>query len=166
MRRLLTVAGALALGGAVLGLSAVPAIGADSGAIQAKVVVATPCLTVTTFDGTSSLDHGTLPFTQPSATLGDYESAFGSGTAQYSNCGARSNVYAKGSDAVGPTATWALTDAPLAAVLNVCSLGTNVYRYSIGVSDPGSTTPIVGRFQLAKASKLVESLPQSTTRDL
>jgi hypothetical protein len=57
MKRLLGIAGALTLGGALFALAAVPAIGADSGTVNATITAATPCLTLS---GTTVAFTGSL----------------------------------------------------------------------------------------------------------
>lgn len=103
-----------------------PILAADNGTVDAQVTVATPCLTVTT----PAIDFGTLPFT-PEA----YSSAgVGQQSVAYESCaGIDETIFARGTDATGPSATWQLS----ADGIPCLTPDPNLYRLSLtGPSQP------------------------------
>lgn len=108
------LATAVAIAGLWAG-SAIPALAADSGAVDAQVTVATPCITITNPVG-SAIDFGTLPFSH------DFTTSSANRAVSYTNCSsADQRVFGKGTDASGPTATWQLV------AFNACNSGPNSY---------------------------------------
>ncbi len=100
--RLLGTIAALAL--AALAVGAVPAFTADTGTINVSITAsapAGPCLEITGTD----VGFGTLPFSTSSQTGFGY----GNVNPQFRNCATVDEQIAiEGSDATGPSATWAL----------------------------------------------------------
>jgi hypothetical protein len=137
---------------AVFVLSAIPAFGGDSGALDAHVTVAAPCLTVALMTtGGTQLDFGVLPFS-PSTTT------WSSSTApnhQVENCSpGAEKIYVRGTNAGSTTsrASWALsTNATLPGV------GQNVYALRVTSDQFGNFT------QLATSNRLLfGSVPANT----
>jgi hypothetical protein len=147
MKRPITVACALALGASYFMLSALPASSADSGAVSAKVTVASPCITIT-----DSLDFGVKAF---SKTWAPPDSAFGT-SSSYANCSAGSeNVSFRGTDAKSQTssATWTL-------VGYTPNCGTN--QYLLTVAKQGASS---GDYAL-KTDQPLETAAAGATRTL
>jgi len=125
MRNLRRFAIGVALATAWAG-SAIPALAADNGAVDAHVTVATPCILV----APPSLDYGTLPFTTPT------NQGYGARSIQLQNCGSsQEQLYARGTNATGTGATWALVPA------DPCSGGLN--EYFLRARDNTNTGPFV-----------------------
>jgi hypothetical protein len=118
-------------------LSALPAFGADSGTVSAKVTVAAPCITVNGTAATDGINFGTRAFSTPTAAVG-----ISNADTTLSNCAALTeNIYAKGTDAAGPGATWTLVDARAS---NPCTYGIDKYGVAVPTLAPGNvalTTP-------------------------
>jgi hypothetical protein len=119
--------------------SALPALAADNGAVDAQVTVATPCIIVSP----TALDYGTLPFTT-SANQG-----YGARLIQLQNCGtSQEQMYARGSNAtIGASTVWTLVPA------DPCSGGLN--EYFLRARDNSNTGPFVG---LTTTNQVLESV--------
>lgn len=121
MRRTLALAGGLAIAAAYFALSALPALSADTGTVNAQVTVATACITL----DKTLLDFGSLSFSQPNQ----------GGTSQpltVTNCGSAAKLFGRGTDAKNGagTITWTLVDG------DPCTVGINHYASSLGGSTP------------------------------
>jgi hypothetical protein len=118
-RRLLCATAALAA--LTLAAGALPALTADSGTVTLSITIqaaASPCLTV----GPAAVDFdGPKAFSTPSA----YVTSDSLGTVTLTNCGTvPENISEAGTDAAGPSGSWALTQR---APGNPCSVGTDAY---------------------------------------
>jgi hypothetical protein len=123
MRRPILISG-LAVTVACFVLSAVPAFSADSGTVNAKVTVASPCLQISFAGGLTSIDYGTRPFSTSTSVS---SSGWDAGTVD--NCaGSAENFSVKGTDATATDANWTLVD-PLP-----CSAGVNKYTVTVDKS--------------------------------
>lgn len=131
------VAATVVVGGIVF--AALPAFSDNSGVLNAKVSVASTCVTV----APGSIDFGTLPFT--SSTSGGGGISSGSQSITVTNCSeGAENFLGKGYDAhgAGPSslASWSLyqySDSHI--VPTPCSLGVNKYEAGIGGVFPDFT---------------------------
>ena len=108
MRRILVCG--LVAGVAAFGLSAVPALSADSGTLNMSVAVASPCLTVSPEAGTFGPKTFSPSAESPSTTDLDTRPTV-------TNCSASSEpLFVRGTNAVGAGATWTLADPQSIAV--------------------------------------------------
>jgi hypothetical protein len=130
MKRKITAAFAgLAVAAGSLVLSALPALGANSGTVNAKVTVSAPCLTIDWVSGTG-LDFGTLAFGDALGRVGYFK---------VTNCApGAENVSARGTDAASATSTasWSLLGSAPACP----STGAN--KYALSTFLPQGATPI------------------------
>jgi hypothetical protein len=124
MKRIITTAvGALGAAAAYFVLSALPAFSAETSTVNAKVTVASPCITISLVGGATELNFGV----QPLATPANNANSSNFGTLVTSCSPSTQNVTAKGTDATGGAALWSLTDS--SSGTSICGLGKN--RYSI-----------------------------------
>lgn len=137
MQRMVSFLTILVLAAAGAAACVVPAFGAGGGSVNAKVVVAAPCITVGPSTG---VDFGTAGFATATAPV----LKAGSPKISVTNCsGVTENLYARGTDATSSTssATW---------TLYVCCLpGQNLYMLRIF-----TTTPTARSMTLSKISDL------------
>jgi hypothetical protein len=155
MKSVFKAAGAAATAAAFFFASVLPASSADSGTVQAKVTVASPCLTITgAITSMGSLDFGTLPFSTTSGNSGK-----GVGAGRVENCAATAeNFSVRGTNAVGTDATWTLVDP---RPNNVCSAGINKYLVT-----PTKSPVATGNVGLSLADQLLVNVPASQWVDL
>jgi hypothetical protein len=132
--------------------SALPARANESATVNAKVTVASPCLTVS--------------FTNPSATGLDFGTlAFGSGAGQgnffsVTNCStAQESISARGTDATSSTSTaaWTLDDTFFGGP--TCSTTPSTNKYALDTNFAGQT----GVVRLSKSDKLVQAIAPGPT---
>jgi hypothetical protein len=161
MKRLIAIAGALTVAGAYFVLSALPALSADSGTVDASVSVAAPCLTVVVNGPFGpQLNFGTRGFTTPTAVSGTNVTSAVSVT----NCstGAES-AYVRGTDARSTTssATWTLQSG-----VYPCSVGANKYSLETHLRKADGTFPSgTGYAALTATNQLLESGVGPGSRD-
>lgn len=153
MRRLTLISG-LAVTAASFALSALPALSAESGTVNAKVTVASPCLKVSFVGGLTSIDWGTQPFSTPSGSSGG-----GQGVGTVDNCASSAeNFSVKGTDATATDATWTLVDPRPG---NVCTAGVNKYMVTAEKSPIAS-----GNVALSLANQLLVNVGAGQSVDL
>lgn len=137
MKRLIAGAAGLAVATAYFVLSALPALGADSGTVNAQVTVASPCLTL----DVTSINFGTGSFSQPSQAMTQLQNH----QLNVSSCGTTSQgLFARGTDATasdGSDATWALIGS---AQSDLCTQGLNKYFLSNYLWNGSSQVASVG----------------------
>jgi hypothetical protein len=128
-----TIAG-LAVAASYFVLSGLPAFGADSGTVNAKVAVASPCVTVGPGTG---VDFGTLEF---ASTPQQVQGNQGNGTSTVSNCSpSGENIFVRGTNAAGASgASWSLVART--QPVGTCDLGTNKYVLKVNAYDSTWTT--------------------------
>jgi hypothetical protein len=103
-----------------------PALAADGGTVDVDVTAAMPCLIVSP----TTVHFGTLPFTP------DQYSDAGTGIQSigYESCaGIQETVYARGTDAAGPSSSWTLTKDGVPCA----TPGGNLYRLWLGAAASG-----------------------------
>jgi hypothetical protein len=129
MKRLIAVASALAVATGYFVLSALPAFSADTGTVNAKVTVASPCIAVQVAGG--SIDFGTLTFSTPTTVVRP-----GNGNTTITNCATTNeNISARGTDATGANATWTLVGTLFPYP---CTHGTDKYGLDVEKVGPGA----------------------------
>lgn len=122
MKRLLPLAAGLGVAATVFVASALPAFGGDGGTANLRVTAAAPCLTV----DAETVEFGVQPFHSGSLAAPGYS---GTPTIKVTNCSAlEANVYGRGTDATGASATWTLATSYL------CSSG-HLNKYALEVWD-------------------------------
>jgi hypothetical protein len=147
MRSRIATICALVLASGYFLLSALPALANESATVNAKVTVASPCLTVS--------------FTNPSATGLDFGTlAFGSGAGQgnffsLTNCStSQESISARGTDATSSTssAAWTLDDTFFGTT--TCSTNPPTNKYALDTNLMTQT----GVVRLSKTDKLVQAI--------
>lgn len=120
--------------------SALPVLATDSGAVDAQVTVATPCIIVSP----TTVDFGTLPFTTPLAQ------GYAARSLQLENCGTSAEqLYVRGTDAtLGGNPVWSLVPS------DPCSAGLN--EYFLRARDNSNAGPFVG---LTTTDQTLETVP-------
>lgn len=138
MHSLKRLAAAVALTTAWAGLP-ITALSAESGTVDAQVIVATPCIIVSP----TALDFGTLSFTTIAVQ------GYSPRAIQLQNCGnSPEQMYVRGTDAtVAGTTVWSLVPA------DPCSGGLN--EYFLRARDNSNTGPFVG---LDKTDQFLETV--------
>ena len=137
LKRLLAV-GLIVGAVASLGLSAGPVFGDDNVVVTATVTPATPCVTVTSL----TISYGTRSF----ATSSTGDSSATADPLTVVNCGDTSeNVWARGADATGASATWSLS-----------SLGTQTTCYQDGFSSPVTLNRYKHRIDVGTGASLLD----------
>jgi hypothetical protein len=152
MKRVIALAAGVAVATAYFVVSALPAFSADSGTVNVKLTVATPCITVgpsTGIDFTTS--NGALEFSPSASNPKVYMSTT---LMSVSNCGSTANVYVKGTNATSSTssATWTLVEqGPVAK---------NVYHAGVVGQSPPASFPV---FLSPTTSFLYRLMPAGAT---
>ena len=122
MKHLLLLASGIGVALTIFVASALPAFGGDSGTATLRVTAAAPCLTV----GADTIDFGVRPFHSGSLAANGHP---GTPTITVTNCSPlAANVYGRGTNATGGSATWELVTSYL------CSSG-DVNKYALSVWD-------------------------------
>jgi hypothetical protein len=129
-RRLITTACiAAALFAGMLAVAATPASTANTGTVNAVVLVGvSPCITISSPPSGSAVDYGNLAF----STTGGLSEASGTPDITVASCAnASETVFASGTNATGTNASWTLTTnlAP-----NQCGNALNQYRLGLRVN--------------------------------
>lgn len=156
MKRLITVAGGMAVALAYSALSALPAFSADTATVEAKVTVTAPCITVAvTWPSAPTLDFGSSLFTTPTQPGG------GSlmDAISVTNCAPGiENVLVRGTDATSTTtsSTWTLQNS-----LATCSAGLDKYALEADMADGNGAhnSPAV---KLELTNQLLGNIPPGT----
>jgi hypothetical protein len=152
VNRALVFAAGSVLAAACCAFTALPARANESATVNAKVTVASPCLTVSfTNPSATGLDFGTLGFGS-AAGQGNFFSVTNCSTAQES-------ISARGSDATSSTSTaaWTLDDTFFG--LSTCSTSPSTNTYGLDTKFQGQ----VGVIRLSKADKLVQAIAPGPT---
>jgi hypothetical protein len=158
MKLAVSLVAVLALATSCFVTSVVPAFGADSGIVSAKVTVAAPCITVSP---TTAVDFGTHAFTA-TGPVNTTPQEQGGGTSSVSNCGGGAeNVAVKGTNANAPSgAAWSLVART--QPVGTCDLGTNKYVLKVNAYDTTWQTLLAG-FDATSTSQLLTNAGAGAT---